>query len=124
MESFFASVWSQTIPGVGVFDSSGGLFTLDTTTWTPPIVLPNGLATFLVQYETNENEDANVGTPVFNPGLSNINDPRIDWTGSSGDLFSRDLIDFTVVPEPGTAAALAFGGLCLLAYAWRKRRRR
>ena len=124
IESLFVSVSSRVIPGVGVFDSySGGPSTLDRTTWTPPIVLPDGLASFLVQYETNENEDANVGTPVFNPGLSNISDPGIDWSNSSGDLFSRDLIDFTVVPEPHTVTLLAFGGVCLLACAWRRRKR-
>ena len=71
--------------------------------------LPGGPAWCLVQYETIENEDANVGLPVFNAGASTVGDPGISWDAHSGDLFSRDLIDFTVVPEPATLALVGLG---------------
>jgi hypothetical protein len=114
LESLFVSVWSQAVPGVGIFENSfGGSLGLNDTAWTPSIVLPAGLASFLVQYETNANEDANVADPVFNAAASTVADPGLGWT-SSGDLFSSDLINFTVAPEPATLALLALGGLALL----------
>ena len=115
LESLFVSVWSQVNPGVGQFEgSTAGPIALNDEMWSPSIILPAGLASFLVQYETNENEDANVGDPIFDIQASTVGDPNINWQGSSGDLFSRDLIDFTVVPEPATLALLLLGGLALL----------
>jgi hypothetical protein len=101
LESLFVNVYSLVDPTVFAMEGSfGGGVTLASTEWTPPVVLPTGPATFLVQYETNENEDANVGDPVFNAAASTIADPGIVWESSSGDLFARDLITFSVVPEP------------------------
>jgi len=122
MESLFVSVWNVANPAIGVFEgSSGGPITLNAETWSPAIVLPAGAAEFLVQYETNENEGANVDDPVFNAGLSTVGDPGIVWDSSSGDLFSRDVIGFQVVPEPGTLLLIALGVPALAA---RPRRRR
>jgi len=120
MESLFVFVWSEVNPAVLEFASStSGPITLASESWTPSIVLPAGAASFLVQYETNENEDANVGDPVFNAGLSTVADPGINWLTTSGDLFSRDLIGFTVVPEP--ASALVFLAALSLSLARRRR---
>jgi len=120
MESLFVFVWSEADPSVLEFASStSGPVTLASESWTPSVVLPAGAASFLVQYETNENEDANVGDPVFNASLSTIADPGITWVTTSGDLFSRDLIEFAVVPEP---AAMSILGLWGLALAWRRPR--
>jgi hypothetical protein len=116
MESLFVSVQSQVNPMIGEMANPP----LTAETWTPSVVLPAGLASFLVQYETNEHEDANVTDPVFNTGDSTVADPGITWDWSGGDLFSRDLIEFTVIPEPATAALLAVGALALV----RRRRRR
>ena len=122
MESLFVSVWNVANPAIGVFEgSSGGPITLNAETWTPAIVLPAGAAEFLVQYETNEDEGANVDDPVFNAGLSTVGDPGIVWDSSSGDLFSRDLIGFEVVPEPGTLFLIALGVPALAARARRRR---
>lgn len=110
LENLFVSVASEADPAVGVFESStGGPITLDAETWTPPIVLPEGPASFLVQYETNENEDPNVDDPIFNAAASTAPDPGITWSGSSGDLHSRDLIEFNAVPEPTTLALFLLG---------------
>ena len=117
LENLFVSVLSQVDPTVGVFENSAGPgLSLDAETWTPAIVLPEGPASFLVQYETNENEDANVDDPVFNAALSGPPDPGIVWTDSSGDLFSRDLIEFTVVgdiPEPASVVLFLLGNLAV-----------
>lgn len=111
LESLFVSTQSVAVPGVGIFENSfGGPIGLNDTSWTPSIVLPPGAATFLVQYETNENEDANVDNPILLGGT--VPDPGIAWS-SSGDLFSRDLVGFTVTPEPATLTLLALGGLLL-----------
>jgi hypothetical protein len=121
IESLFVSVWNEADPGIGEMDSSGGGgLNLSDTSWTPSVVLPGGPAWFLVQYETNENEDNNVGTPVFNRGTSTVADPSISWDWSGGDLFSKDLVQFTVVPEPSTLSLTLLG----LPAAWRWRRRR
>jgi len=114
LESLFVNVWSESIPGIGAIDGSGGTLSLNATTWTPPVVLPAGAAKFLVQYETNENEDANVDNPIFRVAESTVADPMGGWT-SAGDLFSRDQISFTVAPEPATLSMLVLGGLALLA---------
>jgi len=111
LESLFVAAQSVSVPGVGIFESSSsGPIGLNDTSWTPSIVLPPGAATFLVQYETNENEDANVDNPILTGGAAP--DPGIAWS-SSGDLFSRDLVGFKVTPEPATLALLALGGLLL-----------
>jgi hypothetical protein len=49
---------------------------------------------------------------VFQIGGSGPLSPEIAGTYSAGS-----------VPEPATPAMLAAGGLCLLAYAWRRRKR-
>ena len=122
MESLFVSVWSEVNPAIGAMDSSGGGgLGLNDQTWTPPGVLPGGPASFLVQYELNENEDAVVETPQFNGTLSTVADPGITWDWSGGDLYSRDLIEFTVVPEPATMALLAAGVVSLVFGRSRKR---
>ncbi|HOI53625.1 MAG TPA: hypothetical protein PLP01_00070 [Phycisphaerae bacterium] len=121
LESLFVHVQSIASPGIGIFEGSvGGPIALNDEVWTPAIVLPPGQATFLVQYETNQNEDANVDTPVFLPLHSTLGDPGIVWSGSSGDLYSRDVIHFTVVPEPGCAAMVLLGAAMLARF----RRRR
>jgi len=119
MESLFVSVASLVEPGVGELQNSfaPGL-DLNDQSWTPSISLPAGLAQFLVQYETNLNEDANLADPIFNPVASTVPDPAIAWNETFGDLFSRDQITFTVVPEPAAATAL------LLAAGLLARRRR
>jgi hypothetical protein len=96
LESLFVNVYSLVNPAVGQFENSFGAIGLNDMAWTPSVVLPPGAAMFLVQYETNENEDARVGLPVFNPVTSTRSDPLIAWEFHSGDLFSRDLITFTV----------------------------
>ena len=112
IESLFVSVQSQVNPAIGQFENSfGGCIGLNDETWTPSVVLPAGLASFFVQYETNENEGANVDDPIFDAQASTVPDPNIVWDGTSGDLFSRDLIDFTVVPEPATLALFAAGAI-------------
>ncbi|MDY7011830.1 MAG: hypothetical protein SVV80_13935 [Planctomycetota bacterium] len=112
MESLFAYVQSNANPAISEFaSSSGGTLTLGSESWTPTVTLPPGSAYFLVQYETNENEDANVGNPVFDVASSTVADPHILWW-SFGDLFSRDEITFSVVPEPATLSLLAMGA-CL-----------
>ena len=119
LESLFVSVRSDVNPAIGEFEgSTGGPISLNAETWTPSVVLPAGPASFLVQYETNESEDAHVSSPLFNPAFSTIADPGITWDQSAGDLFSRDLIGFTVVPEPSTLGLFL---LCLPAL-WRRRR--
>jgi hypothetical protein len=105
LESLFVSVASETNPSILEFESSfGPSLDLNATSWTPSIALPPGAASFLVQYETNQGEDAHVEDPVFSSALSTINDPSLDWTRSAGDLYSRDMIRFAVVPEPRSAA--------------------
>jgi hypothetical protein len=111
LESLYTYVQSDLPPVV----SQAANPPLGATSWTPAISLPSGAASFLVQYETNENEDANVTDPVYNSSTSTGPDPGIAWDTTSGDLFSRDLIHFTVVPEPATMALLAAGFLPLLA---------
>jgi hypothetical protein len=119
MESLFVNVQSLAVPGVGIFESSfGGPIALGDQSWTPAIVLPPGEATFLVQYETNEHEAANVDLPVFYAMGSTVADPGVVWTDASGDLYSRDVVNFTVVPEP------ACGALLLAGAAWLARLRR
>jgi hypothetical protein len=114
LESLFVRTDSTVNPAVFEFaSSSAGPLTLNSVSWTPSVVLPAGAATFLVQYETNQDEDANVDDPVFNPSLSTAADPNVNWVGSSGDLFSRDLVGFTVLPEPATLGLLVLGGLAL-----------
>jgi hypothetical protein len=73
---------------------------------------------FLVQYETNENEEAIVDDPVFNAAASTMADPGISWEFTGGDLYARDLITFTVVPEPA-GWLLLIAGLLTLSY-WRR----
>jgi hypothetical protein len=111
LESLFVSVSSLVDPTAfaveGSFGGSG--LTLASSSWTPPLMLPAGPATFLVQYETNGNEDAVVNVPVFNAAASTIADPGIVWESTSGDLFARDLITFTVVPESSTVLLLTSG---------------
>jgi len=119
MESLFVSVQNIANPAIGAFDNSWGGISLNDESWLSPIALPAGEATFLVQYEMNLNEDQNVDDPIYNQALSGIADPGIVWDESSGDLFSRDLVQFTVVPEPATICLLALGGLAML----RNRRR-
>ena len=114
MESLFVSVQSLVNPASGQFASSSGGIGLNDETWTPSLVLPAGDASFLVQYETNQNEDDRVSDPVFNNISSTMSDPGIRWDSHSGDLFSRDLITFTVVPEPGTLGLLTLGGLAMI----------
>ncbi len=98
LESLFVNVSSLVNPTIGEFTNSFGGIALNSDMWTPSVVLPGGAASFLVQYETNENEDARVAIPVFNGPSSTRGDPHISWDDHSGDLFSRDLITFFVVP--------------------------
>ena len=110
LESLYVFVASQANPAISQFESSsGGSLTLASESWTPTVVLPPGAAYYLVQYETNQDEDAKVTTPVFNISASTVADPNIPWDLSYGDLFSRDDIEFTVAPEPATLALLALG---------------
>lgn len=114
LESLFVSVASEANPSIFEFQNSfGPSLDLNATSWTPSIALPPGAASFLVQYETNQGEDASVDDPVFSAALSTINDPNIAWTRSAGDLYSRDLIRFTVAPEPSSAALF-----CICGWGW------
>jgi hypothetical protein len=114
MESLFVNVYSLVNPAIGQFAGSSGSIDLNDETWTPSVVLPAGEASFLVQYETNQDEDARVGVPVFNDPSSTVSNPNIAWDIHSGDLFSRDVITFTVIPEPATLSLVALGGLAVI----------
>ena len=67
LESLFVNVSSLVNPAIGQFTNSFGGIGLNDMTWTPLVVLPAGAApgaaSFLVQYETNQNEDSRVGVP-------------------------------------------------------------
>jgi len=104
-ESLLTYVQSDVTPAI--FQAANPALT--TTSWTPAIVLPPGAASFLVQYESNLNEDDHVTDPVYDINTSTAPDPGIVWDTSNGDLLSRDLIRFTVVPEPATMFLLAAG---------------
>ncbi len=99
LEALFVNVFSLADPAIGEFANSFGSLGLNDTMWTPSLTLPaGGAASFLVQYETNQSEDSRVGVPVFDSASSTVGDPGIPWDQHSGDLFSRDLITFTVPP--------------------------
>lgn len=113
MESLFVNTWSLTGP-VSQFDNSSGGLGLNDQSWTPSVVLPAGQAQFLVQYETNQDEDGRVSPLFFNAGGSTMVDPLISWDSHWGELYSRDLVTFTVVPEPASLALLTLGAAAML----------
>ena len=88
------------------------------TSWAPSPALPAGDALFIVSYAWEEylsveyDETESIARGAADDGDGD--DFIAEWAETSIFLVGGDMVEFTVVPEPASMAALAIGGLALL----------